>query len=172
MDNDLFIDGGELSVSPSDVWDMTLSSDEEIVIGTGNGLVLSSVIIDPSTIVLTVTDTDGDAIDMVEAHTENEARDFAEDLATQYLDIDGVYADNLEMIEEREDELYSAVEDMLETFASNVRDLISDYDYTVEDLKNIICGYLSDKGVSVYRPVYSNGKYVEYPYSGEETEAT
>lgn len=171
MDNGSFLDGCELFVTSDEVWNETISeAPNETIIGNGNGLLLTSNVKDDTTITLSITDTDGDMIDEEDARGSDEAKEIAENFIAAYLDVGGEYADNIETIEEREDEMSSSVEDMLETFASNVMELVPDYDYMVEDLKNIICGYLSDKGVSVYRPVYASGSYVEYPYSGEESD--
>lgn len=79
-------------------------------------------------------------------------------------------------IEERENELFAAVFDCIDTFCDGVLAHYSEMDEICEDLKDLICEYLYIKwGLEPRRPMileYEDGSesYEEYPYSFMELE--
>ncbi len=80
----------------------------------------------------------------------------------------------IDLIEEREQELCDAVKEMLTTFALNIDEIVSDVDEAYERIKDIISEVLyKDFGVSIYRPMYLEDEYggdhfFERPYDAME----
>ena len=99
---------------------------------------------------------------------------YLSDNVVHELDWDGFYNDEAEdEIEAREEELDNAILCMLDDFSPNIELEIEDRYGCLEDLKNIIGGYLAQEhGISIYRPmIMSQGGYkrvVEYPYGKVE----
>lgn len=64
--------------------------------------------------------------------------------------------DQVESIDDREQELTSAVEDCLSVFEPDLAEKLGDeYDDTLDDIKDVIAEYLFKiRGVSIHRPMY------------------
>jgi len=79
-------------------------------------------------------------------------------------------SDMVDMIEERESELDTAVWDMLEIIVQNIAAVSEDPDKLCEDIKDHICEYLFKKHkISVYRPMFlecedGTDEFFKFPY--------
>lgn len=173
-------------IEASDVWDYFNENKEELfnsikMIAENSEYGIEIYLTESESLPTVMVSADGEEIDEETSVSANDCARTVKEFYDKYLSKDVVNilmgegeerttAEELEMIDEREEEIDDAVYVLLTELVPSLFDIAEDPDELCEELKDHICEYLyKEHGISVYRPMYledddGTDEFFEYPY--------